>query len=145
MKSPNLKSNIIDLAILVVFIAGVFSIIMYLIGQRDPDYPVNSDKFIEFIETNKPIIVDLRESNEIAENPLFYQPLIHYPFLDLQKDVSRLNLELSKTYLFVCTDGNRARLINSYFSAKGIVTYYLKDGLWGVPRKQLKQLQGMTD
>jgi rhodanese-related sulfurtransferase len=145
MKSRNLKSNTTELAILVFFIAGVFSIIMYLISQRDPDYPIDSDKFIEFIEVNKPIIVDLRESNEITQYPLNYQPLIHYPFLELQKDISKLNLEISKTYLFVCTDGNRARLINSNFSAKGIITYYLKDGLWGVPQKQLEQLKEMTD
>ena len=141
MKLKNIKSNLIDLIILGFFIIGMFSIVTYLIGQRDPDYPVNSNKFIEFIEANKPIIIDLREYNEISNNTLKYQPLLHYPFLDLQKDISKLNIDSSQTYLFVCTDGNRSRLITSSLSAKGITAYYLKDGLWGVPDRQLKQLK----
>jgi rhodanese-related sulfurtransferase len=134
----NKKSNLLDVLALLFFLLGTTLIVEFLLGERTSDYPISSKDFLTFVQTQKPIIIDLRESDEIAKSPIFYQSVIHYPFLELQQDMSRLDIDSTLTYLLVCTDGNRSRLIASFLSSRGIIVPYLQDGLWGVPSEQLR-------
>lgn len=136
-----MKSKLIDLAILIFFCASVASIVFYLLGERTHDNVISSQNFFEYVSKNRPVIIDLRESNEISRFPLSYQPIIHYPFLELQKDISLLNIDSTHSYLLVCNDGNRSRLISSYLASHGITAYYLQNGLWGIPEKQIERLR----
>ena len=122
------------------FFMGTVLIVSYLLGERTSDYSVPSRDFLTFVQTQAPTIIDLRESDEIDKLPIVYRPVIHFPFLDLQKDITQLQIDSALTYLLVCTDGNRSRLIASFLSARGILIPYLQDGLWGVPAKQLNLL-----
>jgi len=131
------KSNLLDVFALFFFLLGTTLIVEFLLGERTSDYPVSSNDFLTFVQTQKPVIVDLRESDEIAKSPIFYHPMIHHPFLELQQDMSPLHVDPTLTYLLVCTDGNRSRLIASFLSSRGIIVPYLQDGLWGVPAEQL--------
>lgn len=109
----------------------------FLLGERTSDYPISSRDFLAFVKREKPVIIDLRETDEIKKLPIFYRPMIHYPFLELQQDMSLLHIDSTLTYLLVCTDGNRSRLVASLLSSRGIIVPYLRDGLWGVPHEQL--------
>jgi len=139
MKSDRLKSNLLDLAILVFAVMAIALVVAYLIGERTSDFSIPSDKFMTFLETQNPIIIDLREPNEISEMRLSYQPVYYYPFLNLQKDMLQLNIDTTLTYLLVCSDGNRSRLISNSLASQGIKVPYLRDGLWGVPEEQLNR------
>jgi rhodanese-related sulfurtransferase len=131
------RSKLIDILTLIFFLLGTTLIVEFLLGERTADHAISSKNFLTFVETEKPVIIDLRESDEINKSPLFYPSIIHHSFLELQQDLSALDIDSSKTYLLVCTDGNRSRLIASLLSSRGIYVPYLQDGLWGVPAEQL--------
>ncbi len=130
-----------DSVILMLAFVGITYIVIFLLGERTPDFTISSNNFLEYINKNEPIIIDLRESDEVSEFQLPYQSVIHHPFLSLQKDISQLNIDSTLTYLLICNDGNRSRLISSYLASQGITIPYLQDGLRGVPETQIKQLQ----
>lgn len=131
------KSKLLDVLALSFFLLGVTLIARFLWGERTSDYPISSHDFLTFVKTEKPTIIDLRESDESTKFPISYSPIIHYPFLELQQDMSVLHIDSTLTYLLVCTDGNRSRLIASFLSSRGIIVPYLQDGLWGVPPEQI--------
>jgi rhodanese-related sulfurtransferase len=135
------KSKLIDLTILIFFCVSVTSVVVFLLGERTPDYAISSQNFADYVRKNQPVIIDLRESNEISKSQLLYQPMIHYPFLNLERDISLLKIDSTHSYLLVCNDGNRSRLISSYLASRGITAHYLQDGLWGVPEKQIERLR----
>lgn len=132
------RSKLLDILALTFFLLGTTLIVKFLLGERTSDYPIQSHDFLTFVKTEKPVIIDLREADEIEKFPILYHPVVHHPFFELQQDMSRLQIDSSLTYLLVCTDGNRSRLIASSLSSSGIIVPYLQDGLWGVPDKQLK-------
>jgi rhodanese-related sulfurtransferase len=91
------------------------------------------DKYYQWVVENKPIIIDLREGNEIFQNPLTYQPLINLPFLQIENKMDSINIPETEKVLFVCSDGNRSRLICSLLKNKSPNIYYLKHGLKSIP------------
>lgn len=145
MKSDRLKTNLVDLAILAFAVVTVSLVIAYLISERNSDYSVRSDKLLTYLQTHRPVIIDLREPDEISHMHLSYQPVNYYPFLNLQKDMSQLNIDTTHSYLLVCNDGNRSRLVSTYLASQGIKIPYLQDGLWGVPKEQLNRLSRRSD
>jgi rhodanese-related sulfurtransferase len=108
-----------------------FWIILIILGIKNqfnvPSVP--SEKFETFLQEQNPIIIDLRESVELAKYPLDYQPLLHLPFSFLQNHLNWINIPQNETILYVCSDGNRARLIASLLQKQGCQGYYLRSGL----------------
>ena len=98
---------------------------------------IKSTEFFSFLEKEKPLIVDLRESSEVQRFPLDYQETIHLPFLFIESRLEQINIPQNKPVLLVCSDGNRARLIATLLSEKGIKSYYLKSGLEGVKESRV--------
>lgn len=149
MKSSNSKSRLWDTLILIFFIVGVTYVIMFLLEERAPDFSIPSEDFYPFVSANQPVIIDLRESEEVEKQPLHYTSMLYVPFLDIEKDISQLSdaveVDPAKTYLLICSDGNRSRLISFYLASHEIAAYYLKDGLWGVPAEQFDRLLEMAE
>ena len=133
----NSRSKLVDIFALIFFLFGTTLIVGFLLGERTSEHAISSKDFLMFVKAEKPIIIDLRESEEIKKSPLFYHSIIHHSFLELQQNMSLLNIDSTRTYLLICTDGNRSRLIASLLSSRGVSIPYLQDGLWGVPPEQL--------
>ncbi len=124
-----MNRKFIELIIFLIIIGFWLSLI--IIGARYqfnvPSLP--NEKFQVFIEEQHPIIIDLRESNELAKDPLNYQPLIHLPFLFIEKHLTQIEIPQNYPVLFVCSDGNRARLVASLLYKRGYQGHYLQAGL----------------
>lgn len=90
---------------------------------------VEPSHFEQWVAAQSPVIIDLRESEEVERFPLAYQPVIHLPFLTIEGKLDRIQIPRGRPVLFVCSDGNRARLVASLLLEKGIHTYYLQSGL----------------
>jgi rhodanese-related sulfurtransferase len=103
---------------------------------------VPSKDFHSWVEKHRPVIVDLRETEELQKEPLNYQPTIHLPFLYIESRLDSINIPQSNPILFVCSDGNRARLIASLLRKKGIKSYYLRSGLEYVEQEGFKDSRG---
>ena len=145
MKSSRLKSNLVDMTILAFAVITALLVIAYLISERNSDFSISSDEFLTYLQTHKPIVIDLREPNEISRMRLNYQPVNYYPFLNLEKDMSQLKIDTTLSYLLICNDGNRSRLVSTYLASQRIKIPYLQGGLWGVPKEQLDQLSQISD
>lgn len=121
--------KISEVVILIIVIGFWLSLI--IIGARYqfnvPSLP--TEEFEAFLEEQHPIIIDLRESNELAKAPLDYQPLIHLPFLFIEKHLQMIEIPQNQPVLFVCSDGNRARLVASLLYKRGCQGHYLQAGL----------------
>jgi len=130
------KTKIIEIFIALLIIA--FWVFMFRLGVENQfNIPaVESHDFYTFLEKKKPIIIDLRESNEILKQPLNYDKVIHLPFLFLESRLDQVTIPQDGPVLLVCSDGNRARLITTMLHKKGIDTYFLRSGLWGVERRK---------
>ncbi|MEJ2049630.1 MAG: rhodanese-like domain-containing protein, partial [Calditrichota bacterium] len=119
-----------------VVLAFVLFIVLLNIIAVDNQFNVKALKpsqYYQWVEQNKPIIIDLREGNEIFQNPLNYQPVINLPFLQIENKMDSINLPETEKVLFVCSDGNRSRLICSLLKNKSPNIYYLKHGLKSLP------------
>ena len=131
-----MRRKIIE-SIIIVFIIG-FWLSLIIIGARYqfkvPSLP--NEKFQAFLEEQHPIIIDLRESNELAKDPLDYQPLIHLPFLFIEKHLSQIEIPQNYPVLFVCSDGNRARLVASLLYKRGCQGHYLQGGINSVRKNK---------
>jgi len=132
-----MNRKLIELIIILIVIGFWLSLI--IIGARHqfkvPSLP--NEKFEAFLEEQHPIIIDLRESNELMKNPLDYQPLIHLPFLFIEKHLQMIQIPQNQPVLFVCSDGNRARLIASLLYKRGCQGHYLQGGLNHVRNKKI--------
>ena len=128
------KLKFVELIIAIV-ITGfwVFMILFGVINQFNIS-SIDSSDFYNFLEKEKPLILDLRESSEILSNPLDYEKTIHLPFLFIESRLNQINIPQNGPVLTVCSDGNRARLITTLLDKKGVNSYYLKSGLDGVER-----------
>jgi rhodanese-related sulfurtransferase len=116
---------------LIALVVVVLCISLFVLGIKNQfNVPsVNAEDFHTFLETRHPLIIDLRESIELQRHPLDYQPTIHLPFLFLEKHLQQVNIPQNVPVLFVCSDGNRARLITSLLYKRGFTSYYLRSGL----------------
>ena len=130
------KTKIIEILIALLVIA--FWIFMFMLGVENQfNIPaIESSDYSTFIKKNQPVIIDLRESNEISKQPLDYDKTIHLPFLFLESRLDQVTIPQDQPVLLVCTDGNRSRLIATMLHKKGIETYFLRSGLWGVEWKK---------
>jgi rhodanese-related sulfurtransferase len=130
------KTKIIEIFIALLIIA--FWVFMFRLGVENQfNIPaVESHDFYTFLEKKKPIIIDLRESDEILKQPLDYDRTIHLPFLFLESRLDQVAIPQDGPVLLVCSDGNRARLITTMLHKRGIETYFLRSGLWGVEREK---------
>ncbi|HFE63142.1 MAG TPA: rhodanese-like domain-containing protein [Caldithrix sp.] len=90
---------------------------------------VEPSHFEQWVSEHSPVIIDLRESEEIERFPLTYQPVIHLPFLSIEGKLDQIQIPRDCPVLFVCSDENRARLVASLLFEKDIRTYYLRSGL----------------
>ena len=131
----NKKTKLIENTIALLIIG--FWLSMFWLGVENQfNIPaVDSRDFYTFIENKKPIIIDLRESAEILKHPLEYSKIIHMPFLFLESRLEQVTIPQNGPVLLVCSDGNRARLIATMLQEKGIVTYFLRSGLYGVGKE----------
>jgi rhodanese-related sulfurtransferase len=119
-----------------VVLAFVLFIVLLNIIAVDNQFNVKALKpsqYYQWVEQNKPIIIDLREGNEIFQNPLNYQPVINLPFLQIENKMDSINVPETEKVLFVCSDGNRSRLICSLLKNKSPNIYYLEHGLKSLP------------
>jgi rhodanese-related sulfurtransferase len=116
---------------LIAFLVIAFWVSLFFLGVENQfNVPsVKAKDFHTFLETRQPIIIDLRESIELQHHPLDYQPTIHLPFLFLEKHLQEVNIPQNVPVLFVCSDGNRARLISALLYKQGYTSYYLRSGL----------------
>ncbi|MEJ2636580.1 MAG: rhodanese-like domain-containing protein [Calditrichia bacterium] len=122
----------IEILILLLTI-GFFATAGWLAVHKQAKVPaIMARDFETWITRNSPVIIDLREGPEAARRPLNYDAVIHLPFLFLMNRLNEINLPGDYKLLFVCSDGNRARLIANLLGEKGVSSYYLKDGLEAV-------------
>ena len=130
------KTKIFEIFIALLVIA--IWIFMFMLGVENQfNIPaVESKDYYTFLEKEKPIIIDLRESNEIIKQPLDYDKTVHLPFLFLESRLDQVTIPQDRPVLLVCSDGNRARLIATMLHKKGIETYFLRSGLWGVEGRE---------
>ncbi len=124
----------LEIAIVIIFFGFWVSVIIIGAKSHFSVPTVKSKDFHNWIAVHRPIIIDLRESIEIRREPLNYQPTIHLPFLYINNRLDRISIPQNHKILFVCSDGNRARLIASLLNKRGIKSYYLKSGLHYVNR-----------
>lgn len=116
---------------LLVLSSWIFLIILAVQNQFNVP-SVEGKNFAQWVNEHQPIIIDLREKNEIDKKPIPYEPIIHMPFLFIESRLEHVTIPQDYQVLFVCSDGNRARLIASLLTNKGIDVYYLKSGLYDV-------------
>ncbi len=119
------------------------TIVVYWIaaGEHFKIQAVANREFVAFVQANRPVLVDLRENPECSRLPLRYPQVLHWPFLQLVDRVEEFPLEEGRTYVLVCTDGNRARLIATQFAEIGRTVFYLQNGLWGLRQEELLLLE----
>ena len=103
----------IEIAIIFLFFGFWVSVIIIGAKAQFNVPTVSSKDFHKWIVVHQPIIIDLRESIEIEREPLDYQPTIHLPFLHIEQHLEQINIPQDHKILFVCSDGNRARMIAS--------------------------------
>jgi rhodanese-related sulfurtransferase len=94
---------------------------------------IKSKDYAAWVTQYHPILIDLREGTEAEKMPIQYQPVIHMPFLFLEQRLDRVQFPQNHTVLFVCSDGNRARLIAYQVHDRGMDAYYLESGLDNLP------------
>ncbi len=116
---------IISLAVVVYF----FSATWLAVRNKSQIPAVASPEFETWTAQNSPVVIDLRQGKETRAQPLEYEPAIHIPFLYFASHIDDIRIPGGQKVLFVCSDGNRARLIANLMHKKGIRTYYLKSGL----------------
>jgi rhodanese-related sulfurtransferase len=125
-------SKIVEYVIGIVIIGfWLFMIVLGIVNQFNIAF-IESEDFYTFIESQHPIIIDLRESTEIENMPLDYKQTIHLPFLFLESRINEVNIPQNGPILLVCSDGNRSRLIATLLQKEGVKSYYLRSGLEGV-------------
>ncbi len=133
MKNPRVRL-FIEIAISVGVI--VYFAFSYFLGIRHQPGSlwIKSDQLLRWIQIHQPLIVDLREENEPREVLFRNDELLHRPFLSLIENPDSLSLPRNRPVLFICSDGNRSRLMATLFHEKGFNSYYLLDGMKGFNR-----------
>jgi len=124
--------------ILLAFIVFIGTLTFIAVDNQFNVKVLHANQYYQWVERNKPIIIDLREGNELFKNPLNYEPLINLPFLQIENRVDSIQIPQTEKVLFVCSDGNRARLICSLLKNKSANIYYLEHGLLSLPKADEK-------
>jgi len=124
-----MNRKLIEITIIILVVGFWLTLIMLVLKNQFTVPSVPSEKFETFLQEQNPLIIDLRESIELTKDPLDYQPLLHLPFSFVENHLSWVNIPQSGTILYVCSDGNRARLIASLLQKRGYQGYYLRSGL----------------
>lgn len=123
------KRKIIELLISIATV-GYFATATILAIQKQNQAPyIKPSQFHEWVKGNSPLIIDLREPREIEQNPLNYHRFVNIPFLYLEERLDEVNFPQDRALIFVCSDGNRARLIATLLAERGVHSYYLRYGL----------------
>ena len=116
--------------IITVGVVAYFAVGYYLgISHQPGTLWIKSSQLESWIRNKQPLIIDLREENESRDFPFAHNELIHKPFLSVVEKLDSLNLPRNKPLLFICSDGNRSRLVATLLHEKGFDSYYLLDGM----------------
>lgn len=104
---------------------------IYLLAllHHSPAKTVSVQELPLWIEGNHPLLIDVRESNELRQMALPFTPHLHLPFLMVYDRVNSLSFLDERPLLFICSDGNRSRYMATLLAKRGFKTYYLKFGL----------------
>ena len=119
----------VEITIIILFLVFWITLITMAVTNQFNVASVPSEKFEIFLQEHNPIVIDLRESVELARDPLNYQPLLHLPFQFVENHLDQIIIPQDNPVLYVCSDGNRSRLIASLLRKRGYQGYYLKSGL----------------
>jgi rhodanese-related sulfurtransferase len=123
------KRHIIETAIFILTFGFWIGLILSAI-QNQFDVPsIEAKQYHKWVEKHQPIIIDVRESVEVQQDPINYHPVIHLPFLFIHDRLDSITVPQDQEILFVCSDGNRARLIASLLAKRGVDSHYLSSGL----------------
>lgn len=121
-------------ALVLLLIIATMSGIYFVAGEKHvlaPSLPVS--EFQKVVQAESPVLIDLRESQEILVQPFPHQPMLHLPFSFLRAKRFELVLSSNRRFIFICNDGNRSRLVASLLAEKGIRVAYLEKGIWSLP------------
>src|SRR4030042_2974674 len=121
--------KLVEITIIILFLGFWLTLIILAVKNQFNVASVPPEKFEIFLQAQNPMIIDLRESEELEKDPIDYQPLIHLPFRFVETHLNQIHIPQENPVLFVCSDGNRARLIASLMQKRGYQGYYLKSGL----------------
>ncbi len=128
-----MKNQRVRLFIEITISSGVilFFAVCYYLGIRHQPGSlwIKSSEVVHWVHVQQPLIVDLREKNEPRDIPFVEDDLIRKPFLSLIETPDSLRIPRDRPILFICSDGNRSRLMATLFHEKGYDTYYLLDGM----------------
>jgi rhodanese-related sulfurtransferase len=124
-----MKKFLFEIFYTLLIISTFAAVVLIAIENQFDVQTVKSKDFHSWVQKNSPLIVDLREENERINDPIDYEPIFYISFLDLEKNLDQIELPHEPKILFVCSDGNRARLISSLLKNKYNNLYYLKSGL----------------
>ncbi len=131
-----------DWIIAIYFIISVVTIYQIAAKRHFNSSGITPEILNDIITQNKNIVfIDLRESNEMGRFPplptlLPLFPKFHIPFLWLREHKTLPTLTPGQITIFLCSDGNRSRLITTLLAEKGVHAFYLNEGLWSL--KQLR-------
>ena len=126
-------SKFVQNTIVLAYVLFIVVLTIIAVNNQFNAKALKPNQYYKWLEENKPIIIDLREGNEIFQNPLNYQPVINLPFLQIENKIDSINIPEMEKVLFVCSDGNRSRLICSLLKNKSPNIYYLEHGLKSLP------------
>ena len=124
-----MKKIIFEIFYTLLIILAFTLVVLIAIDNQYDVQSIESKDFHSWIQNNSPLIVDLREENEKIKDPIDYNPMFHISFLHLEKILEQIELPHDTKILFICSDGNRARLISSLLKNRYNNLYYLKSGL----------------
>jgi rhodanese-related sulfurtransferase len=119
----------VEITIIILFLVFWFTLITLAVTNQFNVASVPSEEFEIFLQEQNPILIDLRESVELARDSLNYQPLLHLPFQFVENHLDQIIIPQDIPVLYVCSDGNRARLIAALLQKRGYLSYYLRSGL----------------
>jgi rhodanese-related sulfurtransferase len=127
------KSLLKEIFIFTISAGFILFTILFSIHHHFKARYIDPSQFEPWVESNKPVLVDLREETEKTTCALKYQLVIKMPFLLIQDKLDKIQLPRDREVLFVCSDGNRARLVSNLLREKGVHSYYLRAGLARLP------------
>ena len=133
-----MSKKVAQIIIVIAFILFTGTLTYIAVDNQFNVKVLHANQYYQWVEENRPIIIDLREGNELYKNPLTYQPLINLPFLQIEGRMDSIQIPQKRKVLFVCSDGNRARLICSLLKHKSANIYYLEHGLLSLPKVHKK-------
>ena len=127
-----------EITITILFTGFWLSLIILAVMNQFGIPSVPSEKFDSFLQEHNPLVIYLRESNELTLDPLDYQPLLHLHFQFVENHLDQIIIPQDNPVLYVCSDGNRARLIAALLQKKGYSSYYLRSGLHYIKTREVQ-------